>query len=99
MFFSDREKKVYRSLLGQLYDPVELNNKLMVASSGTLKPLLEQWWGRDTPDGERASAALQLAKVARASFGFKPFDQPDGVLDATVLESLYHFLEWLQGKD
>lgn len=99
MFFTEREKQIYLSPTNKLYDPVELNNKLLAASNGQLKNLLELWWGDDVNEGDRANAALQLARVARTAFGHKPFDQPDGVGDARVLEDLYAFLDWLQKKD
>jgi hypothetical protein len=99
MFFTDRERQIYRSRFETLHDPVELYNKLEIAAGNSLGALLTSWWGETVPSGERAAATLQLAQAARQAFGCKPFTQPDGRMDADVLEALYHFLQWREGKD
>lgn len=43
-----------------------------------------------------AAADLKLARVAREAFGLPEF--PD-CTDGTALETLFHFMEWLEGKD
>jgi hypothetical protein len=97
-FFTDRDRTIYAAPSGRKYDPVDLYHRLEAASGGHLNAHLERWWGEDVGDGERAAAALELAKVARTAFGFKPFDAPDGTLDADVLDALYHFLRYREGK-
>lgn len=98
MFFSEREKQIYPSPFGVKYDPVDLHNRLEAASGSRLNDLLAIWWGDETSSGDRATTAIQLAGIARTGFNVKPFDQPDGRMDAEVLEALYHFLEWREGK-
>lgn len=52
--------------------------------------------GKATAAVEAARAEIMLADAARVGFDYRPF--PDGPPDAVVLETLYHFLGWLEGK-
>lgn len=98
MFFTEQEKKIYSSPTGRKYDPVDLYNKI-VASSPNLNEILYSWWGEQSTDSERAQAALQLTQIARNAFEMPPIDQEGGVASAIVLETLYDFLRWREGKD
>lgn len=99
MLFTERDRQIYTAPTGTKYDPVELFHKLEAAASGHLIDLLDRWWGDESGAGERAQAALALAKAARQAFGFKPFDEQGGVLDADALTALYDFLQWREKKD
>ena len=109
MFFTDREKAIYTTPDGRAFDPLRVLHLLTVATGNRLSELVslrnpDTQAGGDVSAGGRSQAAveaaraeMQLADAARTVFGFGPFES--GVTDAAVLETLYHYLEWLEGKD
>lgn len=99
MFYTDAEKQIYLSPADTRHDPLALQRKLVVASGGNLNATLETWADPKAREVERASAEEKLVTAARTAFGFKPFDADGGVTDAIVLDTLDHFLRYLQGKE
>lgn len=98
MFYTDAEKQIYTSPTGTRHDPLALQRKLVVASGGNLNAALVSWSDAKARETDRAAAEEQLVAAARVAFGFKPFDAEGGVVDAVVIETLEHFLRYLEGK-
>lgn len=108
MFFTDREKTIYESPSGQKYDPLRVDRLLSIASGNRVHELLKlrdpatvssgdvSKRGRAEAEVEACRAELELADAARKAFGLPEFPQ---CTDAECLETLYHFLEWMAGKD
>lgn len=108
MWFEEHEKKIYRYPGGQeVYDPLRLERLLVFHSGGELYNWMadrnsETLDSGDVSEGGRktkavasAQAELNLADAARKAFDFPQFPE---MLDAEVLERLYHFLEYMEGK-
>lgn len=109
MIFSDREREIYEAPDGRKFDPLRVERRLRVASGGRLNEWLDliDDYHRilaERPDAREellpadvaaAQAEDGVVNAARAAF---EMDQ-NKVLDAAVLETLDHFLRWLEGKD
>lgn len=108
MFFEDHLKQIYSPKGSELkFDPLVLDRALVAESEGRLNDLLIQWRAGtdglgDVSDGAKydnavmsADAEDELVRIARGAFGLPEF--PD-CLDATALEYLCDFLEWMEGK-
>lgn len=111
MFFSERERTIYGAPHGGRYDPLRVDRLLVIHTRNALNELIALRNNADSKTGDvskqgRAEAAvcaadaeLQLSDAARRAFDLKPFTEEGGVTDAIVLETLYHFMEWMEGKD
>ena len=110
MIFEEHEKRIFTALNGKQYDPLALNRTLTEATLGQLSLAIDQWQaGLPNPDGsgnislkrghkeelEAAKAEAFLVAAARKLFELPAF--PD-CLDATALETLFDFLDWLEKK-
>jgi hypothetical protein len=109
VFFTDREKQIYESPTGQKYDPLRVDRLLTIATKGrlnewvTLRNVVHggEYVGDVSRDGRvqtllaAAEAELGLADAARSAFGLPDFP---AVTDAEALETLYHYLGWMEGK-
>lgn len=105
--FSEREKAIYTSPVGKKYDPLRLDRLLVIQTNNRLGEFLKlvdpktinsgdvSKAGRAQAEVEACNAELELARASRAVFELPEF--PD-CTDAWALETLYHFLEWLEGK-
>lgn len=96
--YTDLEKLIYVSPLGTKHDPVEVCNRLTVASQGKFNQYVAVWYAEDSDDASRASAALELCAVARKAFGFKKLTEDGGVGDGSVLEVVDHFTGYMAKK-
>lgn len=106
--FTEKEKLIYQALDGRLFDPLRVDRLLTIHSGNRLRELVAlrnpetiesgdvSKAGRAKAEVEACRAELELAAVAREAFELAPF--PD-CTDAQALDLLYHFLEWLAGKD
>lgn len=108
--FTDAERKVYVAPDGRRLDPLNVSNQLRQAAGG--RPRFNAWLdaldhladlnGRSNvpiddlsqADLEAAKAEEGLVRAARHAFAF----DPNKTLDAEVLETLWHFLTYLEGK-
>lgn len=97
MIYTENEKKIYTSPLLTHHDPLQVCNLLILHSQGNWNALVKSYFEPEN-DVERAGAALQLASIARQVFGFKPLTPEGGVGDATVLEVVDHFMEYVSKK-
>lgn len=114
MFFQNHEKAIYSPPdCDRKFDPLALERTLRIVSGGRLPDLLADWTagfddrGDVSSDPERAKeiqranavlsaqAEGELVRVARVAFELPPF--PDSS-DATALEYLQDYLEWMAGK-
>lgn len=95
--FTDRERQIYESPGGVKYDPLACLRTLLVATGNKVNDFLADWEGTDAVAA--AVAEGELVRAARAVFAVKPFDEDGGVLDAVALETLFHFLAFVEGKD
>jgi hypothetical protein len=108
MFFSEQERKIYVAPNSEKkHDPLHLDRLLTIHSGNrlneliTLRNAISDNLGDVSVEGKRqaaiesAKAELELARIARKTFGLPEFPE---CLDAEALETLYHFLEWLEGK-
>lgn len=98
MFYSDEEKSVYKSPLGTVHDPVQIANRLVVASQGRFNDFLDVWYGEESTEGQRAEAALLVADSGRKAFNFSPLTEEGGVGDGAVLEVVHDFMGFLSKK-
>lgn len=87
---------LYVSPDGTRYDPLALYRKLLIQSGNRINDLLTDWQGEDPL--KAALAEDTLVAVTRAAFALKPFDDPEGVTDRHVLDTLAHYLEYTEGK-
>lgn len=87
--------KIYKTGDGRLsFDPLSLRRRLLIESGNELNSLIALY--NDAADPlEALKAEDRLVAVGRAAFGLAPVTQDGGVDDATVLDYLAHFLEWL----
>jgi hypothetical protein len=111
--FTDPERLIYEPPLSpdapayRRYDPLDLELALRVESRGRLNGWLEAAHRYDAlresgaagddlaaADAEAADARRQTVAAARTAFGYAAGE----VTSATVLDVLYHFLGWLEGK-
>jgi hypothetical protein len=97
MIYTDNEKKIYTSPLNTLHDPLQVCNGLILQSQGQWNGWLKAYYSPES-DVERAAASLQLATVGRQVFGLKPLTADGGYGDASVLEVVDHFMEYVGKK-
>lgn len=108
MFYADHEKMIYspQSAPELKYDPLALQRELIIHSGNKFDELWAQWAAVNDDSGdvsiskhtkavESNLAEKELVAIARCAFNLPPF--PD-CLDATVLEYLRDFEEWMRGK-
>lgn len=106
--FQDHERAIYSPPgSGRQYDPLALDRKLTILSHGQLPGWWVEWQtkaGDATIDGNvdesqarvvSAAAEERLSGLARAAFGLPAFPECP---DATALEYLVDFLEYLEKK-
>lgn len=110
MFFTEQERAIYTAPYGRKYDPLRVLHLLTVVSGNQLSTWVklrnpETMESGDVSVSGRAEAAvnaanaeLKLADCARQVFGFGSFEE-SGITDAVVLETLYHYLGYLEGKE
>jgi len=98
MFYSNSDKLIYTAPHGRPYDPLALQRKLLLASTGTLNDLLATWSAAESTDLDRAAAEESLVAITRSAFDLQPFDTEGGVTDRIALNCLTDFLEWLAKK-
>lgn len=90
-------KAIYTDPLGRKYDPLPVYRKLVIESRAKINDLLTDWESGD--ELAAAAAEEELARVARVAFGFVPFAQQNGHTDAQVLDTLQHYLRYVEGKE
>lgn len=110
MMYQDHEKRIYApkgAPDGMSYDPLALDRTLVRATNGNLGGLVRDWQAvtddlGDVSPGSKERNALtsaeaeeQLVRAARVAFGLPAFPE---CLDATALEWLTDFLEYMAGK-
>jgi len=109
MFFTDKEKSIYTPSGSDIsYDPLRLNHLLTIESGNRLNELIAlrnaqqdnlgdvSKEGKNRAAVEAAKAELELVEIARKAFYLTDVKKWN---DASVLEVLYEFLGWLEGKD
>ena len=92
--YTDQEKAIFQLPNTQLrFDPLELRRKLVLHTGGQLHSLILNF----NDDSELVSAQAEdaLVRAGRLAFNLKPLTEKGGVSDATVMEYLAHYLEWL----
>lgn len=109
MFFTEKEKAIYVAPDGRRYDPLRVDRLLTAATGNRFDELVLYRNNARAETGDvskqgRAEAAvlaaraeIELADAARKVFEFPSFAE-SGVGDAVVLETLYHYLGWMEGK-
>ena len=90
--YTTQEKTIYAGLDGRRFDPLEVRRRLTIHTGGDLHELLTVF--NDGTDLDSAQAEDKLVPAARVAFNFKAAVE-GGTTDATVLEYLAHYLEWL----
>lgn len=107
MYFEPHEKLIYfhPDYPEERHDPLWLNHLLTIHSGGRFDTLLilrnapHDNLGDVSPAGkqkaavEAAQAELELVGIAK-----KAFNLPQETMAAEVLERLYYFIHWLEGK-
>lgn len=96
MIYTEAEKSVYTSPVGTRHDPLAVCHLLTIHSAGNWNAWLSAYYKPEN-EVERATAALQLAQVARKVFDLKPLLEA-GVGDGVVLEVVDHFMDYLSKK-
>ncbi len=109
MFFTDAERGIYTTPDGRRFDPLRILHTITVMTGGRLTELITlrnpetQYSGDVSKNGrvqamvESARAEMELADVTRKVFGLPSWNESE-LGDAEVLETLYHFLDYLEGK-
>lgn len=109
MFFTEKQRAIYVAPDGRKYDPLRIDRLLTAATDNRLNEWVQYRNNAGAATGDvskagrseaavlAANAELALADAARKVFGFAPFDE-GGPGDAIVLETLYHYLGWMEGK-
>jgi len=107
VFFTDQQKAIYTDLRGGLFDPLRCLHLLTIHTDNQLTELVRlrnpdcvdsgdvSKSGRATAHVTAARAELELADAGRKVFGYPEF--PD-MTDAEVLENLFYFCDYLEGK-
>jgi hypothetical protein len=93
--YDPKDKTIYQPAGSDLrFDPLELRRKFTLHTQNRLYELVAAF-----NDGEselvRVEAEETLVVAARKAFGLKGTTETGGTCDATVLEYLAHYLEWL----
>lgn len=92
--YSDKDRSIYQFPNSDLkIDPLELRRKLLIHSGGQFYEWVTLF--NDGDELAQAQAEDQLVKAVRTAVSLQPATQKGGVCDATVLEYLAHYLEWL----
>lgn len=107
--FRETDRQIYQSPDGRSGDPLRIERALRLAAGGLDR--FNGWlediaaWdrlkGRQNAEGEelaKADVAAALAEEGLVGAARSAFAYTKGDLDAVVLETLYHFLAWLEGK-
>lgn len=95
MYFPDHLKRVWPDPeTGRTHDPLAALRRLTVATGGQTAGLLADRHGPDPV----AAATAEGRLVAAARAAFEDPGPPDGRTDAGLLETLYAFLWYLEGK-
>src|SRR5262249_43332767 len=107
MFFADHEKRIYSPEgCPRAFDPLALDRALTRASGGRRGDLLAAWQATDVSTGDvsepaasrtlaGAAAEEDLVRAARVAFDLPDFP---ACCDATALEYLCDYLEWMEKK-
>jgi hypothetical protein len=107
MYFPDEYKVIYECpVTHQKYDPLVIDRNLTIYSEDQIGEWIDARNARWLNEGpinpeerkkiakESAEAELKLVELAKKSFSL-----PENTLASVALEVLYHFLEWVEGKE
>lgn len=93
--YSTSDKQIYTLPNTNLkFDPLEVRRKFTLQTQGKFSDLVDAYNEGET-ELVRVEAEEALVRVTRSVFGLKGITEKDGVGDATVLNYLAHYLEWL----
>lgn len=95
MLFDADDKLIYISPDNRKFDPLAIYHRLILESKNKINEALDAWQGED--EMLAADAGESLALLSRSVFGYGSFADT-GVTDSTVLKTLRHYLEWIEGK-
>lgn len=107
MFFPEHLRKIYTHELlpDKSFDPLLVDRMLVVESNNNINTLIAMRNGAYTDLGDvsvegkkqsaidSAKAEIELTRIARCVFSF-----PQETLSAVVLEVLYDYMGWMEGK-
>ena len=108
MFFEPHLKLIYSPPNSdKQYDPLALDRAMTYHSGGKINDILKAWnassdglgdvgpGAREAKEVMTAQAEASLVEIARKMFGLPDFPE---CFDATALECLSDYLEWMEGK-
>jgi len=97
MNYSEQERNIYTYPDGiRRGDPLAIRRRLLIHTAGKINDLLDSM---ESPDPLAVAVAEeQLLPAVRVAFGLRGLEEEAPDTDAASLETLSHFLDWLDGK-